>query len=342
MEDTYANFINSAANSVSSSYAKQLLADIQEKNSVSDGLLSLADRDFSALLQIPAWVKSAVVLLCLLFFLNLFKEIFKGATIYAAIQQMLFMMIAVTVLIPIYETLQKAQVYMNDLSLFLGVLTPTIGVLAASGGNVSYANTGGTLLSVFLSASQVLISRIIPLVTTLFFGFAMMDVFMGEKKMQTLSKFVRNTCFGAFSIFAAIFFIIIGCQSITASNADTISARTLRLLISNAVPIVGGTIGDALKLVGGGLVTVKNAVGTTAVLFLIGLYLPVLLTIWGNGLILNLLGIASEYLGFKEMEDLLAHAKYAMDFSIAGFTFIFAVGIVNIGIFMSILPVVIA
>lgn len=342
MENTYSDFISRAQSSVSSPYAKQLLAEIRDRNLASESMFFLTDLDFGAILQIPAWAKNAVLMIGILIVANLIKDLFQNTVVYAAMRQVLLLGIAVTLLVPIHTLLQEAQMYMNDLSLFLGVLSPTIGVLAASGGNIAFANTGGTLLSVFLSVTQILIGKIIPIVTTLFFGFAMIDVFFGEKRMLSISKFVRNTLFGAFSIFAAIFFIVISCQSIASANTDTVSARTLRLLVSNAIPIVGGTIGDALKLVGGGLVTVKNAVGTAAVVFILALYLPVLLTTWGSCLLLNLLGIVCEYFGFTEVEGLLTHLKCAIDFSIAGFTFIFAVGIVNIGIFMSILPVVIS
>ena len=342
MEDTYSDFISRAESSVNSLYAKQLLEEIRDKNSVSEALYAIADFDFGSILQIPTWIKSAVILLSILLLIYIIQDVFKSAVVYASIRQMLLLVIAATLLLPIYTLLQDVQTYMNDLSLFLGVLTPTIGALAASGGNVAFASSTGTLLSVFLSVTQILINKIIPIVIMLFLGFAMLDTFFGEKKMLSLSKLVRNTLFGAFSIFASVFFILISCQSITAANTDTVSARTLRLLVSNAVPIVGGTIGDALKLVGGGLVTVKNAVGTTAVVFLLAMYLPALLITWGSGIFLNLFGFLCEYFGFSEVEGLLTHLKCAIDFSIAGFTFVFVVGIVNIGIFMSVLPVVIA
>ena len=342
MEDTYSDFIRRAQSSVNSAYAKELLAQIKDKNFASDALLALTDLNFGSVLQFPVWIKSVGIVLCVMLLTNIIQDVFKNAAVYAAIRQVLLMIMAVSLLLPIYTLLQDAQTYMNDLSLFLGVLTPTIGVVAASGGNVAFASSTSTLLSVFLSITQILLNKIIPIVTTLFLGFAVIDTFLGEKKMLPLSKFVRNTLFGAFSIFVSVFFILIGCQSITAANTDTVSARTLRLLVSNAVPIVGGTIGDALKLVGGGLVTVKNAVGMTAAVFLIAMYLPAVLLTWGSGVFLNLLGILCEYFGFSEVEDLLTHLKCAIDFSIAGFTCIFVVGIVNIGIFMSILPVVIA
>ncbi len=342
MEDTYSNFISRAQSSVNSPYAKRLLSEIQDKNSVSEALHAWIGSDLAALFELPTWVKSAAVLLGMMLLATILRDLVKSAAVYAAVRQVLLMLLAVTLLVPVYTLLGDAQTYMNDLALFLGVLTPTIGVLAASGGNVALASSGGALLSVFLSVTQILISKIIPTVTMLFFGFSMIDVFFGEKKMLSLSKLVRNTLFGAFGIFASVFFIVIGCQSIAATNTDTVSARTLRLLVNTAVPIVGGTIGDALRLVGGGLVTLKNAVGTTSVVFLLAMYLPTLLTVWGNGLLLNLFGVICEYFGFSEVEGLLSHLKCAIDFFIAGFTFIFAVGIVNIGIFMQILPVVIA
>ncbi len=342
MEDTYNDFIRHAQESVKSTYAKQLLAKIRDKTLDSDALLNADVWDIRTVLQLPSWVHSAAVLLCILILSNFLYEHLKNTAIYGVIRHVLLILIALTVFVPIYTFLQDAQIFMHDLSLFLGALIPTIGVLAASGGNIALANAGNTLLPFFLSAVQICLNVLLPSITSLFFGFVVVDVFSGERKMQPLSKFVRNTLFSLLSIFTAIILIILSVQSVAAMSTDTVSARTLRLLISNAIPIVGGTIGDALKLVGGGLVTVKNAVGTGAVAFLLALYLPVLLTAWCNSIFLNLFGVCCEYFGFTEVEGLLTHLKCAIEFSMAVFSIIFVFGIVNIGIFMHALPVVIS
>ena len=341
MEPTYEDFITRAQNSVNSVYAKQILAKIAEENTDHTEIFRLANIDFQEVLQIPSWCRSAILLLCILLCIHWIKDVLKNSAIFAAIRQVLLMLIVLTVLIPIHTVLQSTHTYIQDLSLFLGVLTPTVGILTASGGNVAFAGTISTVFTVFLSVVQIVVNKIIPYATSVFFGFAMIDVLSGERRMQPISKYLRNTLFLIFSLFTTVFFILVSTQSIAAVNTDSVSARTLRLLVSNAVPIVGGAIGDSLKLVGGGLVSVKNTLGTASVVFLVALYLPAILVALGNGLLLDLLGILCEYFELSEVQAPISHIKCAVDFSVATFTFIFVVSVINIGIFMSILPAVI-
>lgn len=148
--------------------------------------------------------------------------------------------------------------------------------------------------------------------------------------------------FGFFSLVTSVFFIIVGCQNVAAAQADTVSAKTLRLLVSNAVPIVGGTIGDALKLVSGSLVAVKNATGIAAVLFLIAMFCPVLIRIWLWSMLLSLLGFFCECAELGTAKNLFLQVKCAFDFALAVYASVVVMGFLNIGIFMGSLPAVAA
>lgn len=339
MEDTYSDFIARAQESVGSQYAKDLLERIRETNIDTDWTNLFSWDLITGIYQ--EWLRNAGILLGILLLSALFKNLFKNRVIYSVVQQIFLVVIALTLLIPIYQVLQNAQTYMHDISVFLGVLSPTVGTLAASGGNLALAGTSSVFLSIFLSVSEIIINKVVPTVSLVFFVFSIMEVFSGESRIQSLSKWIRNFLFGAFSIATSIFFIIISFQSIAAVNTDTVSSRALRLLVGSAVPIVGGTVGDALRLVGGSLVATKNAVGTAAVVFLLALYLPTLLQTWCSGVMLQLFGVCCEFFGFSEVQGMIGHIKYAIDFSLAAFFCVFVISLLNIGIFMSILPVVI-
>ena len=341
MENTYQDFIMRAGNNVRSEYAKAILKAANKNHEEFSPFTYLVPQLQNAF-QIPTWVWSAVVLLLLFLFTHWIKALFKNEALFGALHRLFMLLIATTMLCPIYTGLQNAGQYMQDITLFLGALTPTVGILSALGGNLTFAGTISNSFSVFLSLAQFVVSKIVPAVSSLFFGFAVIDIASGETTTQPLSKHLRNLLFVIFSITTAIFFMLLGTKNIAAVNMDSVSARTFRLLITNTIPIVGGAIGDALKLVGGGLVTIKNTLGFVSVLFLLSLYLPCILTVIGNSLLFNLFGFLCEYFGIRDMQAPVLHIKCAMDFNIASYTFIFAVSVIQIGAFMRVLPAVIA
>lgn len=342
MEQEYTDFFKKATIEMESEYAQRLLLQIETQGTDTEtfwnAAASLFRTCFSEGFSIPQWGRTAFVFLILSFLFSICESVIRNKGIYAALKYVLQIIFAVSVTLSVHDILSSLMLYMRDITAFFGVLTPTIGILTASGGNIASATTNGILLSIFLTAAQFILQSIIPAVFSLFCGLAILEAVSGNEKIQSLSGIIKNALFGIFSILTAIFFIIISYQNFASVNTDTISGKTLRLLVSNAVPIIGGTIGEALKMVGGTLVSVKNSVGISAVLFLLFMYLPVLLILFGNGLLMNLFIFLCDYFSFPEMKGIILHLKYALDFILAAFSAVIIVGMINIGIFMQSLP----
>lgn len=342
MEDTYEKFIQDAQNSVVSDYAKDILKNYREYDGDTGGLIrSVADIFRGSFLNMELameWIRPALCLLLLFWLFHMVQNLLKSRTAISAVQYFLNMAMAVTVAAPVYELLSRACSYMNDMTLFFGVLTPVMGVMTASGGNVAAAGANSVFLTIFLSVAQFLIDRLVPAMCAVFIGLAMISVVSGDAGTLQFSKWFRNTLFGALSVCVTLLFIVIGCQNLTVTSMDTFTAKTLRLLVSNAVPVVGGTIGDAIRFAGGGLVTVKNATGMASVVFLLAVFLPVLFMLWITGLILSVLISVCDYFSMTLPRTFLGNLKCAFDFSIAGFSAIFIMAIVNIGIFLGGVP----
>ncbi len=343
MEETYSDFLQDAAARVQSDYAKRLLASIGRRNggdNLFSGIVELLRGVFADVLTVPDFVGSALLLCIFAFTLKLFGSAMKSERICHAIDALVGLLLSAVVVGAAFETLDTCALYMRDISLFFGALAPVIGILTAAGGNLATAGAGSVILSVFLAAAEWVITRLSPVVVTCFLALALIGAAGGSAAMLSLAKGARNVLFGFFSFFTSVFFIIVGCQNVAAVNADTVSAKTLRLLVSNAVPIVGGTIGDALKLVSGSLVTVKNATGIASVLFLAAMFGPVLIRIWFWSLLLSLFGFFCECTELQNLRNLFLQVKCAFDFALAANAAVVVMGILNIGIFMGSLPAV--
>ena len=345
MEETYTEFMQSAGARMQSAYAKRLLSSLAGRSG-GDNLFAdaaaLLHTAFADVLTVPDFLAPAFFLCAFALAVRLLGGAMKSNRVCRAADMFTTLLLATVVVGAAFETLSDCAIYMRDISLFFGSLAPVIGILTASGGNLAAAGAGSIALSVFLAIAEWIVMRLAPFAITCFLGFALIGASGGSAALLSLTKGARNVLFGFFSLLTSVFFIIVGCQNVAAANADTLSAKTLRLLVSNAVPIVGGTIGDALKLVSGSLITIKNVTGISSVLFLVAMFCPVLIRLWFWGILLSLLGFFCECAELSAAKNLFLQVKCAFDFALAANTSVVVMGLLNIGIFMGSLPAVAA
>ena len=112
-------------------------------------------------------------------------------------------------------------------------------------------------------------------------------------------------------------------------------------MIGNAIPIIGSTVGEAIKFAASGIINLKNIVGISSVVFILALFLPILISFFGSGLILNLIKCFCDYFNISELRSLSIHIKSMFDFSLAAFSALTIAAIVNINVFLSAFPTVI-
>lgn len=344
MDEMFPDLIRDAASRVETAYARRLLAAMEQGggDNLFSSLRTLLRCGFADLLCIPDFAGEAFALCMLALALKLFGNALRRERLSRAVDCVVGLLLASIVVGAAFEILTDCALYMRDIALFFGALAPILGILTASGGNLTAAGSASMALSVFLSFAEWLVTRFAPLATAAFLGTAVAGACDGSSVLLSLAKGARNVLFGFFSLVTSLFFILVGCQNVAAVQADTVSAKAFRLLIANAVPIVGSTIGDALKLVGGSLVTVKNAVGICAVLFLVTMFFPVLLRLWLWRILLSLFGFLCECAALPTAKNMFAQVKCAFDFSLAANTSVVVMGFLNIGIFMANLPTVAA
>ncbi len=342
MDGTVTEFFEKVKSSLKSEYAVEIVKNIEKSansGSAWDGLSESLKENAVKLLRLPEWTCSVAALLVAILVFGLFKSSVKSRQILAALEFMERTLLTASLIIPIHGIVSKVCLHMQEVSALLGVLAPTVSTLAAVGGNISTAKTLDLFLSVLLSFLQVVLNKIIPIVCSFFFGTAIIDAVNKDGKMLALSGTVKNLLYVSLSIFTSLFLMLLSTQSLAATGTDSFSAKAVRLIIGNAVPIVGSTLGDALKLVGGSFVAVKNTVGVSASILLILVYLPPLATLFINGVIINFFIFVCDYFSLQSIKSVFIYSKQLISFLLAVFTCIFVMGMINIGIFIKVLPV---
>lgn len=144
---------------------------------------------------------------------------------------------------------------------FMQMLLPALLTLLAALGGITTVALLQPLLILMINAIGALVKNIIfPL---LFFA-AVLDIVGNLSEKFKVTRFVallRETSVVAMSLGLCGFLGLVTIQGAAGSVADGVTFRTAKYLTGTFVPVVGGMLSDAVELVMGCSIILKNAVG---------------------------------------------------------------------------------
>ena len=234
-------------------------------------------------------------------------------------------------LLPIHNVINSAAKVIEECSGFMLGFIPVYSSAIISSGYISSATGFRTLM---LGASAV-ISRlsneiIVPLICiylALCVTGAVSEIDLGE-----ISKSIKNFAIWLFACSMTVFSGIMGLGTLIASSADSTFSKTAKFLISSTIPIVGGTVADAVSTVKSCLGVTKNVLGAYAIIVIAAIFLPSVFSLISWKICLSVSSAIGGIFGNKTLSGLLSSASAVMGIMIAlvavtAVTFIFSIAI---------------
>lgn len=177
---------------------------------------------------------------------------------------------------------------------FMHSLLPTLSALLMAVGGVTSATIFHPLLWALVSAIASLVHYLLfPLIL---FGtaFSVVAQFAVDFPLSRLGGLFRQ---GVITLLGAFFIIFSGFMAVRgtiAPVADGISLRTAKYLTRTLVPVAGGMFADALEIVVGGSLLIKNGVGAFGLVMIMFLVVTPLLKVWAMVLVYKLVAALLE------------------------------------------------
>lgn len=176
--------------------------------------------------------------------------------------------------------LEKSEHLLENMKLFVNTLSPVICGMYAMGGNISSALVHNYGLIVFLSLFENICILSINMILGICLALTLASSFVGYGNLLGLSSAIKKgfTFFVGFMML--LFTTIISTQGLLASKADSLSTKTAKMLATQMIPVVGGTIGESLKTAGASVEYLRSTVGVVLIVILILLILPTIISIF--------------------------------------------------------------
>lgn len=264
---------------VSSSGADELYDSLGDDVKEILGELGINGVDFSSLFDVSfskvfnvirnAWTgsleapaKSLVKLLGIIILLSVGESFIPDDEKFKPVMGILSALFCISVVIvPLYGAMESAVSSIGICSGFMKGLIPVLtGVVSASGNPalaISFQSVAFGLAQVISVVCEKYVVPIVGAVIALDITGALMPSF----KLSGITDLIKKTVTGILSFGASLYVSFLGIKGALASAADTVANKGIKLIISSAVPVVGGAISEAYSGILGSLVLVRSTVG---------------------------------------------------------------------------------
>ena len=225
--------------------------------------------------------------------------------------------ISVSVFGTVSSMLSSAVSYMKILCEVMNSFAPVLAVMHIMSGNVSSAALGNATMLAFIALIENILLRILMPVVSVCLCFSLVKAISGNIEISGISKFIRGT-FVTLTVFTMmIFSFVFSFQSTLTQSADSLSIKTAKFAIGNFIPIVGSTINEALRTVTASIMLVKNSCGIIAVICVVLLTLPVVVSFYLHKLSFDICASLSSIIGCNKESGVILDASGICSFLLA-------------------------
>ena len=214
-------------------------------------------------------------------------------------------MLLLSVLTPQLTAAQAAGEFLKRLCTLVNSMIPMVGVLLASGGNVTAAVSETSMLGLFIIfCENFCYLTLIPVLSGCA-AFAAASAFSDRTGLDGVAKGIKKTFTFLLGLMALIISAVMSGQTLLSTKADSLTARTAKFAAGTFIPVVGGTVGEALRTVAAGVEYLRSSVGIGAMIIICAMLLPTLVSLILGRISLSLCSSCASFLGLSKEASIL-------------------------------------
>ena len=234
--------------------------------------------------------------------------------------------------------IEAVTVYFERLYDFCLAMLPLMGALLAMGGSgmAAVAAHGGFLT--VLGVLESFVGQSFRGIAGISLALTAANSVSLKFRLSSLARAIRRVFAVFFSIVTAALGFIVSIKIGLAAAGDSMAMRGARLFASNAIPIVGGAVGDSLRTLVTAISYIKSVSGVLGIVVILLLVLPVFLRVWMFRACLVLLSGMAEILGCEKERELLSGVVSVYGYMLAVLAVTAVIFIIMVTLFAKIAP----
>ena len=177
------------------------------------------------------------------------------------------------------DSLRAVELYFQRITALMTAMIPVTGAIWAMGGNVSTATSGTAAMYVLLSVCEgICSSSVLPFCCVLT-ALSLCNALWTDSGLRGFISALRRIYTFTLGMIMTALMASLSTQNALTSAADGVAARTARLISANVIPVVGGSVGEALRTVAASVGYLRSLVGIGGVAIIAVMLLPTLMSL---------------------------------------------------------------
>lgn len=202
---------------------------------------------------------------------------------------------------PLCDLLVRTAMALDQGHTFMTGFIPVFGAFIAAGGHVA-SGTAYQVCVLFLTEGIMqLLHGILYPVLQMSAALGIADAVNPSLRLCGFVNGLRTAVTWILGFVMTMFAALLSVRSIVASAADSLASKSVKLLASGLIPIVGSAVSDAYGTVQGSIRLLRNGVGAVGILVILWLILPPLISLCLYRLIFRINGIFAEMAGTQPL-----------------------------------------
>lgn len=200
--------------------------------------------------------------------LKSFQNSFAEENISRLVNSIIYLVLVIIALNSFKVALNIGQETIDNMVSFMQALLPTLLTLLVAVGNVTSASLFQPITFLTVNLLSVLIKNIIFPLLLLAVILSIVNNISDNFDVSGLADLIREVNISLLGSFLTIFIGVLVIQGAAGAVGDGITIRTAKYLSGAFIPVIGGMFADALDMIIGGSLLIKNAIGILGVIII--------------------------------------------------------------------------
>lgn len=218
---------------------------------------------------------------------------------------------------PLCHCITRTAQALHDGCMFMTGYVPVFSGFLMAGGSVGSGMTYQVFVFFLTELEAQLTGNLLFPLLQMATAVGIADAVNPALKLGSLVNGFRSFIKWGLGFMMSVFSALLSIRSFVASAADSLASKTVKLLSSGLIPIVGGAVSESLGTVQGSITLLRNGVGAIGILALLCMILPPLLSLLIYRIVFSAAGTAAAMTGSDMLAQLFRNAHAVLSAAFA-------------------------
>lgn len=234
----------------------------------------------------------------------------------------------------LYGDLLRLGEYLEQTCTLVNGMIPVTAAVWAMGGNVTTAAAGNAGFCVTLAVCENIFAATVTPVCCTLTVLGICDALGEEVRTGRIMNALRRVYNFVLVALMTLLLASMAAQTALAASADTVAARTARLMSGSMIPVLGGSVGETLRTLAGSVSYLKNVFGIGGIVLIALNTLPLIASVLLTRAALLISAGIADLLGCAGQARLFEHLGEVYGCMLAVASSVAAVFILSLCVFM--------